>query len=287
MKKYEVEAHEHSLLPEGKEWKLVWSDEFDGEAGSAPDESKWNYRTKYWGVKADQFTEKGVELDGKGNVVFRPVVEDGMVKSAQLQTCGNSFDELDLGGAIKNRIEGENGDNPWGQVEIWPLGRFPEQKFMHRYGYYEARVKLQKGHFWWSAFWIQSPSIGASGNPAFCGVESDIMEYFVQDEITTGNIFGGYGKDFKEDARVRYQLKNADAEYHRFGLEWNEDGYVFYCDGVETARSTGPVSQVEQFVLLSTEIQGYRLNRRKTTWTEEELSDRFICDYVRVFDEVK
>ena len=29
MKKYEVENHEYSLLPEGKNWSLVWSDEFD------------------------------------------------------------------------------------------------------------------------------------------------------------------------------------------------------------------------------------------------------------------
>jgi hypothetical protein len=52
------------------------------------------------------------------------------------------------------------------------------------------------------------------------------------------------------------------------------------------ARSSAPVSKVEQFILLSTEIHGYRCDNPKTEWTEEELNDRFICDYVRVFDEV-
>jgi ADP-ribose pyrophosphatase YjhB (NUDIX family) len=61
---------------------------------------------------------------------------------------------------------------------------------------------------------------------------------------------------------------------------------LFYFDGKEMARSCAPISKVEQFILLSTEIKGYRSDEPKTEWTEEELNDRFICDYVRVFDEV-
>ena len=30
----------------------------------------------------------------------------------------------------------------------------------------------------WSAFWTQSPSIGARFEPEWCGIESDIMECF-------------------------------------------------------------------------------------------------------------
>ena len=284
MQEIRVEGHEPSLLPENKKWKLVWSDEFDGDT---LDETKWGFRLNYWGQRAQQFTDQGVSLDGKGNVVFRPVVEDGMVKSAQLQTGENSFDGLDLDGAIANRLARKKGDNPWGdQVEIWPLRPLKKPKFMHRYGYYEVRVKLQTKDFWWSAFWIQSPMIGASYDPGQSGVECDIMENFVDGTLTSGNIFGGYGKTFADEARIHYPYTN-DGEYHRFGVEWNEQGYVFYFDGKETARSTSPVSHTEQFVLLSTEIKGYRSDRKKTTWTEEELSDRFICDYVRVFDEVK
>lgn len=35
-----------SLLPLGKNFKLVWHDEFDGDS---LDESKWSYRTNFWG----------------------------------------------------------------------------------------------------------------------------------------------------------------------------------------------------------------------------------------------
>ncbi|MBE5732243.1 MAG: glycosyl hydrolase family protein [Clostridiales bacterium] len=284
MKKYEVENHEYSLLPKDKEWKLVWSDEFDGDR---LDESKWSFRLNYWGMPFDGFTDKGVELDGNSNLVFKPTIIDGRLCTSQLQTGENSFDCLDFEGAIKNRVERNHGNNPWGQqVEIWPLKPLKKAKFAHRYGYYEARVKFQKCPFWWSAFWTQTPTIGASANPEYAGVESDIMEYFVDGTLTSGNIYNGYGKQFSETARVHYPYAGDD-EWHRFGMSWDENGYVFYFDGKETARSNEPVSKVEQFILLSTEIQGYRSDIHKTTWTEEELNDRFIVDYVRVFDEVK
>ena len=101
MQKYEVEGHEPSFLPDGKKWKPVWSDEFDGDR---LDTDKWSFRLNYWGYPAEQYTDKGVSLDGNGCVVFRPVVENGMVKSSQLQTGANSFDNLDLYGKISSRI---------------------------------------------------------------------------------------------------------------------------------------------------------------------------------------
>lgn len=117
-------------------------------------------------------------------------------------------------------------------------------------------------------------------------MESDIVENFVRGDLTSGNIYGGYGKTFAESARVRYPYTE-DGQFHRVGMYWSEEGYVFYFDGKETARSSAPVSKVEQFILLSTEIQGYRRGQKKTEWTDEELSDCFMCDYVRVFDEIK
>ena len=41
-----------SLLPPGKSFKLVWHDEFDGDR---LDESKWSYRTNFWGSQAHWF----------------------------------------------------------------------------------------------------------------------------------------------------------------------------------------------------------------------------------------
>ena len=44
----------------------------------------------------------------------------------------------------------------------------------------------------WSAFGTQSPTIGARFEPEWCGIESDIMECFRADKVTSGNILGGY-----------------------------------------------------------------------------------------------
>ena len=144
MKQFEVKNHEPSMLPEGKEWKLAWSDEFDGDT---LDESKWGYRLNFWGRPFPAFCDKGVTLDGESNVVFRPVrMEDGRICSAQLQTGSNSFD---IPKTVYTETTNDCGDN-----NFWPLGRLPKPTFMHRFGYYEVRCKLQKTDGWWSAFWL-------------------------------------------------------------------------------------------------------------------------------------
>lgn len=282
MQKFTVEGHEPSFLPSEKNWTLVWADEFDG---TTLDTTKWDFRLDFWGVRGAAYTDRGVSLDGCGNVVFRPVVIDGRLCSAQLQTGALLYDQLDLEGAIKNRMAHETGNNPWGDIEIWPFKPLQKPKFMHRYGYYEARVKFQKRPFWWSAFWIQSPNTGSTADPATSGIESDIIENFCDGQLTSGNIYGGYGKDFAESARIHYPYVE-DHEYHRVGLHWSPDGYVFYLDGKETARTSAPVSHTDQFILLSTEVKGYRHDQIPTEFTDEDLNDCFIADYVRVFDEV-
>ena len=277
MKKFEVKDHEPSFLPEG-EWKLVWADEFDG---TELDKNKWSYRLNFWGKPFPAYCDKGVTIDGNSHAVFKPVkMEDGRICSAQLQTGSNSFD-----------IPKENYDsksNACGDNQFWPLGKLPKPAFMHRYGYYEIRCKLQKTPGWWSAFWIQSPSIGTTYDPAWSGIEVDIMEYFGNDKLTSGNFYGGYGDDLKRDARVSYDFTDKD-EFHRFGLLWTENEYIFYYDGKETSRTSGPISKVEQFILLTTEVQGYRIGDGiiHEAVAEESLDDSFVVDYVRVFDKVK
>ena len=41
-----VEGREASLLPKGRQFKLVWNDEFEGDR---LDDSKWGWRTNFWG----------------------------------------------------------------------------------------------------------------------------------------------------------------------------------------------------------------------------------------------
>ena len=274
-----VKGEEPSLVPAG-DWKLVWNDEFNG---TELDKSKWIFRTNFYGRVMKGYTDKGAELDGKGRLRLKLVLEDGTIKASQLQTGTNYHD------APRN-LE----PNPWGQAPIWGVGEQPKPTFMHRYGYWEIRCKFQKLPGWWSAFWIQSPSIGMAPNARYAGVEVDVMENFHRDGRTTsGSIYGGYGKGYRNgDDRIDYKV-DPDC-WHRFGLLWTPTNYVYYCDGREMARSSKMVSQVEQFLIVSCEVKGYREGKMDKCCEEIRkaairpdgtiIDDAFEVDYVRVFD---
>ena len=79
-------------------------------------------------------------------------------------------------------------------------------------------------------------------------------------------------------------------EYHTFGMLWEKDGYTFFVDGVQDGEKvTSPVSQIPQFILISTEVMGYRGSNHAADARAYEAvteNDKFIVDYVRVFDEI-
>ena len=93
-----VEGREASLLPSGRKFKLVWNDEFDGDK---LDETKWGYRTNFWGRSAHWFAtpeDKAVEVkDGllRLKLVMRA---DGQFVSPQLQTGEIVWDIPHTGG---------------------------------------------------------------------------------------------------------------------------------------------------------------------------------------------
>ena len=275
MQEFILKDHEPSLLPEGN-WTLVWNDEFDG---TELDRTKWDYRLSMMGKRHPAWTDKGVHLDGKSNAVFTVLEEDGRPVSSQLQTGYNFMDE-----PVQETTFGHD------HLQ-WNIGKLKEQLFTHSYGYYECRCKLQQmpDNRWWSAFWLQSPIIGASLDPAESGTELDIMECFRYGVVSGHNAFtGGYGLDMKR-AQVG-GVDNLDMEqFHRFGMLWDETGYTFYIDGKEDGHIDQYVSKRPQFILISTEVKGYRFADHKPTAESYEVigKDAFIVDYVRVFDLMK
>ena len=96
---------------------------------------------------------------------------------------------------------------------------------------------------------------------------------------------------------MSYDLEETEDGWHYFGMDWQPDGYVFYCDGKEVSKCNDNVSHVPQFILLTTEIQGYRssaetkvlLGGGTATVAPYEIQgefvdDAFIVDFVRVYD---
>ena len=269
-----------SLLPEGRKFKLVWNDEFNGDR---LDESKWGYRTNFWGRPAHWFAkpEDGcVEVkDGKAHlrVKKRP---DGQFVSPQLQTGEIVWDVP------------ESGDNN----TFWPLVKREPAKFTHRYGYYECRCRLQQLPGWWSAFWMQTESQGSTLDPERSGIEHDIMESFDPGVVHASCFhYNGYGDDHKhfkipEDRNgLETRMRLDKTKFHVFGMLWDEKGYSIYVDGRLKGTATNAVSRVPEFVLLTTEAKWYRA-RRMTGSAVPELedvvknNDDFVVDYVRVYD---
>ena len=113
-------------------YQLVWSDEFNGPDGSAPDASKWAIQTggNGWGNnELEYYTARpqNVQVSG-GNLVITAVKEDytgadGVTQhytSARMQTKG---------------------------------------LFSQTYGRFEARIKIPKGQGMWPAFWMLGNNI--------------------------------------------------------------------------------------------------------------------------------
>jgi beta-glucanase (GH16 family) len=260
-----------SQLPSGFRWKLVWNDEFDG---FDLDTSKWDYRLYIMHSRHKTWTDDAAELDGKGNLLLRIYEKDGDYYSSQLQTGSNYMD-----------VPG----NQYGNSKLsWPIGKIESAKFLHKYGYYEIRCKLQTQPGWWAAFWLQSPTIGSTLDPLDSGVEMDIMENFTRDGIISHNIhWNGYGKDHKGEGSGPISIRETNDDFHTYGLHWSPTGYAFYVDGKETWRISGPVSHREQFILVSTECMGYREGSPSPILKNIKLPDYFVVDYVRVYDEIK
>ena len=259
-----------SLLPEGKQWKLVWNDEFDEVH---LDTTKWGFRLHIMQTRYETWTTDAYEIDGKGNLLLKVYEKDGEFYTSQLQTGSNFMDRP---------------GNQYGSTTLtWPIAKLEKPKFVHRYGYYEIRCKLPREKGWWVAFWMQSPTIGASLDPLDAGVEIDIMENFTRDGVISHNIhWNGYGKNHMGAGSGPIDMNLNDEEYHTYGVDWSPLGYVFYVDGKKTWRIPGPVSHREQFILVSAECKGYREGSPVPELKKAKLPDYFMVDYVRVYDEI-
>ena len=281
-----VKGEAPSFLPDGHKFRLVWSDEFNGDK---LDTSKWGFRTNFWGRRAHWFAlpEDGC-VEVKDGLVHLKVkkLPNGQFVSPQLQTGELIWDFP---------------TNPE-RKGFWPLGKRQAPKFLHKFGYYECRFRLQRKPGWWSAFWMQTETQGCCLDPERVGIEHDIMESFYPGDVSRHMFhYNGYGPDYKNfsipgnitDKWVGSLNMSLD-EFHTMGLLWEPDGYTVFVNGRRHGEKTGhaqgkPVSHTPQFILISTECMWYRQNLMTGKGVPEleaaaAAGDAFIVDYVRVYD---
>ena len=268
-------------IPQGKtinvedDFVLVWSDEFNG---TELDRSKWGY--SWW------ITER------KGGYWHEDMVS---VKDGNLVIRAEYLEE-----PLPNYYENSGVDMPEYKPG-WYTGKVTTRdKYEQTYGYFEVRCILPAATGMWSAFWMMNEGVYNVNNSGEDGTEVDVFESFYykdnwwgNDAISTGIHYDGYGEGHHGEAVGKmFVANNPYEEYNTYGVEWNENEYIFYINGVETGRtSTGGVSKNPEYLLLSCEFAGEngvqhsdRHGTGKIDKTpEENWPAEFKVDYVRCY----
>ena len=256
--------HKGSIDMEG--YNLVWSDEFDGDK---IDTSKWSMHRF---EDADTVIRHGSYWN----------MDMCVLKGGALHIGTKYFE---------NGLKG-NGKPGWYTCAIDTTDTFESS-----YGYYECRCILPKGNGLWSAFWIWDGAMGNVDGSGKDGAEIDIFESPFYSNIAERNSvssaihYDGYGEAHRSTTVHQTFItdNNPYEEFNTYGLEWTEDEYIFYINGVEVGRSDfGGVSQIKEHMILSVEVGGENAVPADS-WagpsidTNKEPPTDFIIDYVRYY----
>jgi len=204
-------------------WQLIWSDEFNGPAGSAPNSQNWTLTQGLTPDGAQSYnclfgqTTNGcdpnnpnVYLDGNGNLAI-------VARSAAAAPNG----------VTTGRISSTSGAN---NATIL---------FGTQYGRIEAGMTLPGGtgnQGVWPAFWMLGNNISSINWPS-CG-EIDIMEYIGAANPT--QVYGTlHGQAYANTGLgVRATNTAGFGGYHVFGIIWSPNEVQFYVDDITNIYGT-------------------------------------------------
>lgn len=247
---------------------VTWSDEFNG---SLLDLTRWSYRAT-------------------GAPRFDAIVTPDAVSVG--------------GGALTIKTYTEAGTNYVGMIATQNVAL---NGFEQRYGYFEARIKFDNAPGQWSAFWLQSRTLGNPiGDPATAGVEMDIAEHRtrcvdapaptppqtcapgndISDRIQQAFIWDGYGPDSKAAVRLSAPLPGlGNGSWHTWAMRWTPTAVTYLYDGVPTWTSTSPVSQRSQYMILSSDVGAFFAGAIPPGGygTRDTSTTTMQVDYVRVW----
>lgn len=240
-------------------WVLVWSDEFDGAAGSAPSSENWtpDVGGDGWGNEQLEHNTDRTDnafLDGEGNLVIR----------AQRESYeGNEYTSARLTSVDK--------------VEYGPAR-------------VEARIKVPQGQGIWPAFWLLGADFPEIGWPG-CG-EIDIMELRGdQPDAAIATVHGpGYsaGESISDTQRIFGGETWAD-DFHVYAVDidpfhlafWVDDQRIHAVRPGDLPAGTGWVFEKAFFVILNVAVGGQFL---ENPTDDTEFPADMVVDYVRIYE---
>ncbi len=268
-------SDEGPVVTPPQDFALVWSDEFNGEAGRSPDPDRWTFDIGtgpngdgYGNNQLEYTTDlpRNVSLDGDGHLAIVAIQEPFLGRS-------------------------------------YTAGRITtKDQFATRYGRIEARIRLPVGRGIWPAFWMLGDTFPQVAWPQ--PGEIDIMEYRGQDRFAVlGSLHGpGYcgapslcpdqgalGQTF----RLPDGAAGFDEEFHVFAVEWDASRISWFVD--DQVYSTITASEIVPdvgdwvftqpfFLLLNLAVGG---NFVGDVGADTVFPQTMLVDYVRVFKRVR
>ncbi len=264
----EVEEIGGCQFPESMEdYRLVWSDEFDGPE---IDLTKWSYDTAD-GCQLSQ------DLCGWGN------------NELQYYTTREENSYIEDGKLIIKAIEEE--PEYLGDYQYTSARMVTKNKGDWTYGRMDIRAKLPIGKGMWPAIWMLPTDTVYGGWPR--SGEIDIMEY-VGDKPREvfGTIHYGHNAWYYNSQFIEKESGTYHDEFHTYTAIWNEECILFQVDGEDVGEpntrstalrddTTWPFDQ--RFHMILNIAVGGNLpgNPDATTQFPQTLE----VDYVRVYQE--
>jgi beta-glucanase (GH16 family) len=241
---------------------LVWSDEFNGSAGSAVDQSKWRFDIggSGWGNNEQEYytnSTRNAAMDGAGNLAITARRENPSNYQCHYGTCQYTSARL-----------------------------LTAATFTRAYGRFEARMKLPRGQGIWPAFWMLGNDIGSVGWPN--SGELDIMENIGREPSTVHGTIHGPGYSGAAGIGAPYSIAGAFADaFHTFAVDWSPNLIIWYVDGVEYQRRTPAslngnrwVFDHPFFMIMNVAVGGYWPGYPDGSST---FPQTLTVDYVRVY----
>ncbi len=233
-------------------YSLTWSDEF---SGTALNWDNWQY--KFQGTYRDGYNSASAVSVADGNMTITTYTDNDVHYTAWIAT---------------------------------------ENKFQQCFGYYEARIKFNDSPGMWSAFWLLANTVGDEpfDDPATNGAEIDVVEHRlvdndyndIDDDILVGCHWNGYGEEHEHNSQSLYNLGIDDGEFHLFGVEWDDEEYRYYVDGVYKWSSYVGISERTEYIILSSEVKDMMWSGAIPTGgygSLETSTTKMVVDYVRVY----
>lgn len=248
---------------------LVWSDEFDGEAGKVVpvDSDNWFHQTQ--------------------------LPAGGGWYNNELQHYTNRIENTFIDNGVLSIVAKKENFTNQGKTKTYTSARL-NSKYAFTYGKVEVRAKMPTGVGTWPAIWMLGKNITEAGGywasthgttpwPA-CG-EIDIMEHWGKNQNYISSAMhtpSSHGGTINHGGQT---IPTASTEFHVYELTWTPERMVFSVDGkihyiynpAVKNNATWPYYK-DQYFLLNIAIES---SGTPSNYTESAME----IDYIRVYQE--